>query len=130
MKYFRGSFVFSILGLALAAFIGHYYGGTTSAALEALFIAGVLAVLEISLSFDNAIVNASILKNMSEIWRHRFLTWGMIVAVFGMRLLFPLLIVAVVAHIDPWNALVMATFHPDEYAKLMTSAHLQVAAFG
>lgn len=130
MKYFRGSFVFSIFGLALSAFIGHYYGGTTSAALEALFIAGVLAVLEISLSFDNAIVNASILKNMSEVWRRRFLTWGMIIAVFGMRLLFPLLIVSVVAHINPWGALTLAAFRPDDYAKLMTSAHLEVAAFG
>lgn len=130
MKYFRGSILFSIIGLIASYFIGHYYGGTTSKALEALFIAAVLAVLEISLSFDNAIVNASVLKNMTEVWRKRFLTWGMVIAVFGMRLVFPLLIVAVVAKIDPFSALKLAAFNPDEYAKLMISAHLEVAAFG
>lgn len=130
MKYFRGSIVFSIFGLIASYFIGHYYGGTTGKALEALFIAAVLAVLEISLSFDNAIVNASVLKNMTEVWRKRFLTWGMVIAVFGMRLVFPLLIVAVVAKIDPFSALKLAAFKPDEYAKLMISAHLEVAAFG
>lgn len=130
MKYFKSSFIFTILGLIASYFIGHYYGGTTAKALEALFIAVVLAVLEVSLSFDNAIVNASVLKNMTPVWRKRFLTWGMIIAVFGMRLVFPLLIVTVVAKIDPWSALVMAALRPDDYAKLMISAHLEVAAFG
>ncbi|HWU44657.1 MAG TPA: DUF475 domain-containing protein, partial [Bdellovibrio sp.] len=113
MKYFRSSILFTVFGLGLSYFIGHYYGGTAAKAMEALFIASVLAVLEISLSFDNAIVNASILKKMNAIWRHRFLTWGMLIAVFGMRLVFPLLIVAIVGHIGPWNALVMAALRPD-----------------
>lgn len=130
MKYFRSSLAFTIIGFIAAYFIGHYYGGTTAQALEALFIAAVLAVLEISLSFDNAIVNASVLKNMTATWQHRFLTWGMIIAVFGMRLVFPLLIVTVVAQIDPWSALKMAALHPDQYAQLMLSVHLEVAAFG
>ncbi len=130
MKYFKGSFIFTFFGLAAAFFIGQYYGQTQAKAFEALFIASVLAVLEISLSFDNAIVNALVLKKMTPIWRHRFLTWGMIIAVFGMRLVFPLLIVAVVGHIGPWNALVMAALRPEEYANLMKSAHLEVAAFG
>lgn len=130
LKYFLGSYVSAIIGLILSAFVGYYYGGTTTAAVEALFIAAVLAVLEISLSFDNAIVNAVVLKEMTPLWRHRFLTWGMLIAVFGMRLVFPLAIVSVVGKIDPWSALVMAATQPDQYAALMTSAHLSVAAFG
>lgn len=130
MKYFKGSILFTIVGLVLSYFVGQYYGGTTAKAFEALFIASVLAILEISLSFDNAIVNAIVLKEMTPLWRHRFLTWGMVIAVFGMRLIFPLLIVAVVGKINPWDALVMAAMKPDEYAKLMLSAHLDVAAFG
>jgi len=130
MKYFTGSFIFTFLGLIASYFVGHYYGGTVGAGLSALFIASILAVLEVSLSFDNAIVNAVILKEMTPVWRHRFLTWGMVIAVFGMRLVFPLLIVTFVASINPWEALVMAATRPDEYAKLMLSAHLQVAAFG
>lgn len=130
MKYFTGSFVFTFLGLVASYFVGQYYGGTVAAGLGALFIAVILAILEISLSFDNAIVNAVVLKEMTPVWRHRFLTWGMLIAVFGMRLVFPLLIVTFIASVNPWEALVMAATRPDEYAKLMLSAHLQVAAFG
>ncbi|MFS4457561.1 DUF475 domain-containing protein [Bdellovibrio sp. HCB2-146] len=130
MKYFTGSFAFTFIGLIASYFVGHYYGGTVGAGLQALFIASILAVLEISLSFDNAIVNAVVLKEMTPVWRHRFLTWGMLIAVFGMRLVFPLLIVTFAAHVNPWEALVMAATQPDQYAKLMLGAHLQVAAFG
>lgn len=129
-KYFTGSFVFTIIGLIGSYFVGHYYGGSTEAGIQALFIASVLAVLEVSLSFDNAIVNAVILKEMTPVWRHRFLTWGMVIAVFGMRLVFPLAIVSVMAAINPWEALVLAAKRPDEYAKLMLAAHNQVSAFG
>lgn len=130
MKYFTGSFIFTFLGLIASYFVGHYYGGTVAAGLGALFIAVILAILEISLSFDNAIVNAVVLKEMTPVWRHRFLTWGMLIAVFGMRLVFPLLIVTIIASVSPWEALVMAATRPDDYAQLMLSAHLQVAAFG
>lgn len=130
MKYFTGSFAFTFIGLIGSYFVGQYYGGTVTAGLNALFIATILAVLEISLSFDNAIVNAVVLKKMTPIWRHRFLTWGMLIAVFGMRLVFPLLIVTFAAHVNPWEALVMAATQPDAYAKLMLGAHLQVSAFG
>ncbi|MEK2645921.1 DUF475 domain-containing protein [Bdellovibrio sp. BCCA] len=130
MKYFTGSFFFTVIGLIASYFVGHYYGGTAAAGFSALFIAVILAVLEISLSFDNAIVNAVVLKEMTPVWRHRFLTWGMLIAVFGMRLIFPLLIVTFAADINPWQALVMAATRPDDYAKLMLGAHLQVAAFG
>ncbi len=130
MKYFTSSFIFTILGLIASFFVGQYYGGTTAAGLQALFIATVLAVLEISLSFDNAIVNAVVLKEMTPVWRHRFLTWGMLIAVFGMRLIFPLLIVTVMANINPWAALVLAATQPDEYARMMLDAHLEVSAFG
>ncbi|MBP6086370.1 DUF475 domain-containing protein [Patescibacteria group bacterium] len=34
----------------------------------------MLAVLEVSLSFDNAIINAKELDKMSKVWRRRFIT--------------------------------------------------------
>ncbi len=100
------------------------------AAFSAMFVVFVLTVLEISISFDNAIVNATVLKKMTPLWQHRFLTWGMWIAVFGMRLVFPLLIVAVVAHLNPFEALKMAAFAPQDYAAIMTSVHHEVSAFG
>lgn len=129
-KYFLTSFIVSIVGLILSAYIGWIYGGTTAAVLQALMIAFVLGMLEVSLSFDNAIVNAVVLREMTDVWRHRFLTWGMLIAVFGMRLIFPLVIVAVMADIGPWAALKMAALAPDEYAAIMLNAHMEVSAFG
>lgn len=130
MKYFSGSFLFALIGLVASAGVGYYYGGTAGAAAQALFTAFVLSILEISLSFDNAIVNAIVLKEMTPLWRHRFLTWGMVIAVFGMRLIFPLMIVTFVSGVNPWDALVMAATSPDQYAQIMLSAHANVAAFG
>jgi hypothetical protein len=130
LKYFTGSFIATAFGLLCAVAVGYYYSGTVGGALEALLITAILAVLEISLSFDNAIVNAMVLKDMTAEWRHRFITWGMLIAVFGMRLIFPLAIVSVVGKINPLAALVMAALHPDQYAHLMKSGHLAVAAFG
>ena len=90
----------------------------------------MLAVLEISLSFDNAIVNANKLKEMTPVWQQRFLTWGILIAVFGMRIVFPLLIVVIAARIGPIEAIVLAARQPEEYARIMHEAHLPIAAFG
>ena len=90
----------------------------------------MLAVLEVSLSFDNAVVNASVMEEMSPLWRRRFLTWGMAVAVFGMRFVFPLVVVSVVAGIGPLEAVRLAAFRPDEYARLLGSARIALGAFG
>lgn len=130
LKFFTSSFWVTGIGLILGAWVGYYYSGTVSGALQALFICAILSLLEVSISFDNAVVNATVLKKMTPLWQHRFLTWGMLIAVFGMRLVFPLLIVAIVAGLGPWDALVLAATQPDEYARIMQSVHVQVAAFG
>lgn len=129
MKYFKVSFLFTFIGIVLAAWLGYEASGMTGL-VQMVFITSVLAVLEVSLSFDNAIVNATILKDMTPIWRHRFLTWGIAIAVFGMRLVFPVALVSIVASIDPYSALKLAVFDPNGYAERMLSAHLEVAAFG
>jgi hypothetical protein len=67
---------------------------------------------------------------MTPEWQHRFLTWGILIAVFGMRILFPLLIVVVAAHVSPWEALVLAASQPEAYARIMEDAHLSISAFG
>ena len=130
LHYFKWAFIVTILGLALGAFLGWEMTGTVGGMLTVFFICAVLAVLEISLSFDNAIVNANKLKDMTPEWQHRFLTWGIIIAVFGMRIVFPLLIVVVAAKIGPWEAMVMAATQPEQYSAIMKDAHLPIAAFG
>ncbi|GAA3371030.1 DUF475 domain-containing protein [Streptomyces sannanensis] len=90
----------------------------------------ILSILEISLSFDNAVVNAGILKKMNAFWQKIFLTVGVLIAVFGMRLVFPIVIVAVTAKLGPIEAVDLAINNPDMYKQLVTDAHPAIAAFG
>jgi hypothetical protein len=130
LSYFRWAFIITALGIVLGAFLGYQSTGTLLGAATGAFICAVLGVLEISLSFDNAIVNAKKLQDMSPSWRKAFLTWGILIAVFGMRIVFPLLIVAIAAHLGPVEAVKLAIEEPAEYARILTGAHLPIAAFG
>lgn len=130
LHYFRGSLIILVLGVAAAMLIVGFQNNNWGVIIQAGLTAVLLAVLEISLSFDNAVVNATVLKRMSDKWRHRFLTWGILIAVFGMRLIFPLAIVSIVARINPVSALMLSFTDPKSYADMMLSAHIPVSAFG
>jgi hypothetical protein len=134
MKIFYSSFAFTLISLIVAFFVGYFDRTSVEHSIElglkAVFIAFVLTVLEVSLSFDNAVVNASVLQKMNQVWRRRFLTWGILIAVFGMRLIFPLAIVAIIAEIGPLAALKMSIFDPQKYSEIMLSTHHLVSAFG
>ncbi|MBB3611097.1 DUF475 domain-containing protein [Rhizobium sp. BK602] len=130
LSYFTWAFIVTAIGLLLGGVLGWNMTGTLGGMATIFFICAVLAVLEISLSFDNAIVNANKLKEMTPLWQHRFLTWGIVIAVFGMRIVFPLAIVAIAAWINPWEALKLAAAEPEQYARIMQDAHLPIAAFG
>ena len=130
LGYFRWSFIITAVGLVLGAILGWQSTGTIGGMATVFFICAVLAVLEISLSFDNAIVNANKLKEMTPVWQQRFLTWGILIAVFGMRIVFPLAIVVIAAGIGPIDAIILAAREPAEYARIMNDAHLPIAAFG
>ncbi|MGI5443044.1 DUF475 domain-containing protein [Streptomyces shenzhenensis] len=121
LKTFGWSFAVTALGLVAAVF----YGGWT-----AFGIVAILSILEISLSFDNAVVNAGILKKMNAFWQRIFLTIGVLIAVFGMRLVFPVVIVAISAKMGPVEAVDLALNNKDRYQELVTDAHPAIAAFG
>src|SRR6185503_491379 len=95
MRYFRGSFFVTAVGLLAGAAIGWEITRTFQGMLTTVFIVAVLAILEVSLSFDNAVVNATVVAQMS-----------------------------------PISALVLAATDPDEYSRILTSAHVSVSAFG
>jgi len=97
---------------------------------EVFVVVAILGILEISLSFDNAVVNATVLKRMSAMWQKIFLTVGVVIAVFGMRLLFPLIIVAITAGLGPREVVDLAINNPDAYASALEAAHPAIAAFG
>ena len=128
--YFKWPIIVTVVGLVLGGWIGWQAEHTIEGALSVFLICAILSVLEISLSFDNAIVNANKLKTMDPVWQRRFLTWGILIAVFGMRVIFPLAIVAVAASISPVEAVRLAWAQPDEYARIMHDAHVAIAAYG
>ena len=121
MQHFRSSIIITLIGLCLAFYIGGFY---------ALYITALLAVLEISLSFDNAVVNAKVLETMDEKWQQRFITFGIPIAVFGMRFVFPVLIVAVAAGMGVFETFNMALDNPDSYKKILVSVEKLIFAFG
>jgi hypothetical protein len=129
MKHFKMSFIFTIVCLAAAGWWGYSHGGLAGA-LTGVGIAAILAVMEVSLSFDNAVVNASVLKTWDAFWQKLFLGVGIVIAVFGMRLLFPLVIVAVAADLGLMDVWHLALSDPKQYSAHLTAHHAEVAAFG
>ncbi|WFB09770.1 DUF475 domain-containing protein [Streptomyces sp. LX-29] len=121
LKTFGWSFAVTAGGLALAGVLWGWKG---------LAIVGILSVLEISLSFDNAVINAGILRKMNAFWQKIFLTIGILIAVFGMRLVFPIVIVAITAKLGPIEAIDLAINDKEQYEHLVTAAHPSIAAFG
>lgn len=121
LKTFGWSFAVTAAGLALAGVLWGWQG---------LAIVGILSILEISVSFDNAVINAGILRKMNAFWQKIFLTIGILIAVFGMRLVFPVVIVAITAKIGPIEAVDLAINDKTQYEHLVTTAHPAIAAFG
>ncbi len=130
LSYLKGSILFAVLCLGAAFGFGWYQSHALGGALAALWSVAILAVLEVSLSFDNAVVNATVLQTMDAVWRKRFLTWGMVIAVYGMFILFPLLIVALAANISPVAAMHLSFSDPHRYEVIISSAHVPIAGFG
>ena len=129
-RHFSGSILFAIAGLGLAALYGWHQTRSVEATLVLLWVVSVLAVLEISLSFDNAVVNAAILKKMEPVWQQRFLTWGMVFSVFATRIAFPLALVGLTAGLGPLDAVRLSLNDPARYEAIVAHAHVAIAGFG
>jgi hypothetical protein len=97
---------------------------------SALMVAAVLVVIETAFSFDNAVINAKILARLSKFWQNMFLTVGILIAVFGMRVIFPVVLVMITAGLS-WNEVVdLALNHPDQYSAELEDAHPTISAYG
>ena len=121
IRYVRFPLALSAIGLAaVLGFLG----------LQAAWLTLVLLLLEISLSFDNAIVNARVLDRMTPGQQKFFLTWGLVIPVFGVRFLGPLVMVALAGQVGLGEALDAALNHPDHYRELLEIAEPRILAFG
>lgn len=128
LKYFKGSLYITIIGIVLAYLWGeHTHPGS---GFLALFVVAFLSILEVTLSFDNAVINAIKLEKMNDTWRHRFLTWGIAIAVFGMRFLFPILVVAAFSGLTIISVTKLALYDVDKYAYYLHQVHAPLVTFG
>ncbi len=130
LQFYKFSLAFTALCLGIAVWYGWQSTGSATATLGILWIVVVLSILEISLSFDNAVVNATVLRDMDPVWQQRFLTIGILIAVFGMRIVFPIAIVSIAAGIGPLAAVELSLGDPEEYERIVSSAHIGIAGFG
>lgn len=97
---------------------------------QAALVALMLVVIELTFSFDNAIINARVLMTMSEFWQKMFMTLGIFIAVFGMRIVFPIVIVMMSSGLPAGEVVDLAFSNPDKYAEVLHHAHPSIAAFG
>jgi hypothetical protein len=129
MKHFKSSIVITLIGFVVAfLFLGGF---------SALYVVILLFLLEVTLSFDNAVVNAKVLETMEPKWQQRFITYGIPVAVFGMRFLFPIVMVSMASHIviedggiGVWNTFELAMYAPESYQDIFDKVHHIIYAFG
>jgi hypothetical protein len=125
MKSVSGYFLAPTL-IAVALFIGVLYGFGTSAFITVV----ILSILEVTLSFDNAVVNARVLRRMDAVWQQRFLTWGILLAVVGTRFILPIVIVSVAIVASPLYVAKLAIADPEAYSNLLEQVHASITAFG
>ena len=119
--------IFFITGLITIISLAGVWAGLGP---SALFLTFVLILIEVTFSFDNAIINARILTGMSAFWQQMFMTVGMVIAVFGMRLVFPIVLVMLTAHLGAGQVIDLTLHHPEEYAAKLIHAHPYIASFG
>jgi hypothetical protein len=121
LRYFSVSAFITIAAIAIAGI---------ELGLGAMITMMVLIAIEVAFSFDNAVINAKILTRLSHFWQQLFLTVGILIAVVGMRFVFPILIVMVTAGL-PWGQVIdEALNHPEAYADHLEQAHAAISAFG
>ena len=128
LQYFFGSYLVTVLGVIAAYFWAEHTN--SGSGWTSIFIVAILAILEVSLSFDNAVVNAMKLEKMTNLWRQRFLTWGIAIAVFGMRFLFPILVVSIFANLSMGEVARIAINDSEQYAHYLHLTHAPIVTFG
>lgn len=124
LRFFYGSILVTILGIILAL----YY--VEQPPLLVLYLVVVLAILEISLSFDNAVINAKVLEQMPPLWQKLFIWIGLPIAVFGMRLIFPIALVDLTTSMNLKEVIHAALYQPEQYQQALEAGFPMISSFG
>lgn len=118
--FFISALVTIILGTVVLKYTG----------LAGLWLFVILVFLEVTFSFDNAVINSKVLSRMSELWQKIFLTVGIFIAVFVVRFLLPIVIVMVATQLNFGQVVHLALYDADEYGEILYHASPMINAFG
>ena len=118
-------FAFSGIVSILIAIAVAWFGG-----IGALWLFIILAILEVTFSFDNAVINSRILVRMSRFWQILFLTVGIFIAVFVVRFALPIIIVQLATGLNFMDVINMALNQPERYGEEVHKAAPVIDAFG
>ena len=102
----------------------------THGGLVALWLFAILVVLEVTFSFDNAVINSRVLVRMSPFWQKLFLTVGIFIAVFVVRFLVPIIIVMLTSGLGFMEVVNLALNDAENYGKTLHDAAPTIDAFG
>ncbi len=116
--------VSGILSLIVAGLVGWYMG------LSALWLFCILVILEVTFSFDNAVINSKVLGRLSPLWQQLFLTVGILFAVFLVRFVLPVFIVMISSGRSFMSVIDMALNQPAAYSETLHHAAPMINAFG
>lgn len=114
----------ALLTLLVGGVVWRYLG------VEGLWIFAVLVLLEVTFSFDNAVINSKILERMSPFWQQLFLTVGIILAVFVVRFVLPVVIVMISSGYGFREVIDMALYDAPRYSETLHHAAPMINAFG
>ena len=122
---FRIFWLSGLLTLVLGALVGIFEGPL------AIWTFTILLVLEVTFSFDNAVVNSKVLKNMSKFWQMIFLTVGIFIAVFVVRFVLPIFIVMLAGGgLGFMEVIDLALNDAKRYGEVLHHAAPMIDAFG
>lgn len=95
-----------------------------------LYTCTMLVLFEVALGFDNAVVNARVLTQLSPKWQTIFLTWGIFVAVFVVRFCLPILLVYLTSSYSIRQILALAMNDPVQYGHILHEGYPIISGFG
>lgn len=114
----------SLITIALGAWM------LTHGGMVGLWLFTILVILEVTFSFDNAVINSRILVRMSPFWQKLFLTVGIFIAVFVVRFLVPIVIVMLTSGHDFTEVVNLALNDAEKYGETLHDAAPTIDAFG
>lgn len=117
--------VSALITLLLAILVGWLEGPL------AIWTFTILLVLEVTFSFDNAVINSKVLKTMSRFWQMIFLTVGIFIAVFVVRFILPIFIVMIAGGgLGFTEVITLALNDTEKYEAVLRTGAPMIEAFG